>query len=290
VRPTIPEVAGVCGDDFGPNPPPCVITVSSRPGTTYGSLQAAVVAASSGATIQVTGLCIGRTLISERSNLTIEGPPPVSGSCPPGPQDLRATLKGNGSGEVVKVLGSTNIIVRFLNIVDGGEHDGLAFWDTKAGTGHCNCVARNDEGYELDNGSRHKITDSLVFENTNGIRLRAGAVDSMVTGNISELNVDHGIVLLDSATERNMIAGNRSRANGWDCIHMDEADFNQVTGNVSGGGAATPELDCGRDDIHVQNDADSNVFRDNVNPDGTLVQVHWCSGPTLNGNTGNNCQ
>jgi len=242
----------------------------------------------------VTGLCVGYTVINDRMNLTIEGVPPVSGSCPPGANDLTSTLSGGvidrhttPPGGVVKIVGSKNIVIRYLVVIDGGDRDGIEFHNSWSGIGHCNCVAGNEQGYELEDGDKHKITNSRVFDNVNGIRLHKGAVDTMITGNITEANSNHGIVLLDSATERNMIGSNTTRANGVDCIHLDEADYNDVLANVSGGGSA--DMECGNTDIRVQNDADHNEFNNNVDPGGNLVSVEFCSGPTLNGNFGNNC-
>jgi hypothetical protein len=285
------------------NSGPCVIRVTPPSGTplgaTFGSLQAAVNQAPNGTAttptvIDVRGVCVGITFINRRSNLVIQGVMPTT--CPPG-ADLPSTLRGDpnasppsgSQGEVVKVLDSTNIVVRYLNIVDGGEHDGLEFKETTNSLADCNCVARNDEGYELDTASNSKTIDSLVTDNETGIRLHDGAVDNMVMGNISERNAMHGIMLLDSDTERNMVAGNTTRANGIDCIHLDEADVNVVESNVVGGGAATPQLDCGREDIRVQNDADRNRFSDNVDPDGMLLRIN-CTRTSSSGNTGNNCQ
>jgi parallel beta-helix repeat protein len=264
----------------------------------FSSLQAAVTAAPNGTSraptiIDVRGVCVGITLLEERSNLLIQGEMPAA--CPPG-TSLRSTLKGDPSadppdgskGEVVKVIDSQNIVVRYLNIVDGGEHDGLEFKETLRSTGDCNCVARNDEGYELDGGSSHVIRDSLVTDNVNGIRLHAGAVDNLVIGNISEFNAEHGIVLLDSDVEQNTVLDNTVRANGADCIHLDEADFNDVVENTVGGGISSPQLDCGGTDIRLVNDADFNFINGNVDPNGRLVPVQ-CTGSTLDGNTGNNC-
>jgi hypothetical protein len=274
--------------------PPCVVTVD-RPGGTFGDLQGAVDAAADGATIDVRGLCAGPTLVLGRANLTIQGVPPASGLCPPGPRDLLAILQGGdaarpeSNGEVVKVVKSTNIVVRYLNIVDGASHDGLEFKRSWGGGAHCNCVADNDEGYQLHDGGGHVLSDSLVVRNDQGIVLHLGPVDSVVRGNVVEANAHHGIALLDSATERNRVVGNRVRANGGDCINVDEADVNVVSANVAGGDATRPDLDCGGVPVRVQNDADGNRFDDNRDGGGVLLSIA-CNGGTSEGNSGDNCR
>jgi hypothetical protein len=281
-----------CGEvDSGP----CQITVSGISGT-FDKLQTAVDRAANGTAttptrIFVRGVCAGITLINGRSNLLIEGE--VANQCPPGPGDLRSTLKGgpqftplSGSkGEVVKVISSRNIAVRYLNIVDGGDHDGLEFKSSTAGTGDCNCVKRNDEGYELDGGTGHTLKNSLVAENDSGIRGHAGVLNSTISGNISESNAVYGIALLDSETEQNTVSMNTVRSNGLDCINLNEADFNKVLKNIVGGTG----INCGRDPIRIENDADSNMVSDNVDAASNLIRVN-CSLTSSNSNTGNNCQ
>ena len=47
-----------------------------------------------------------------------------------------STLKGKSSDdEVLKIYKSKNIVVRFLNIVDGKDNDGLEFKYSKYGVG-----------------------------------------------------------------------------------------------------------------------------------------------------------
>jgi parallel beta-helix repeat protein len=307
------NVACDCGENLTA---PCAITVTKPDGATasgFTSLQKAIDAAPNGLSaprvgpgpqpapprgpsiIDVRGTCKGVPLVKSRKNLLIRGQETTA--CPPMSGALTATLRGDpnatppsgSQGEVVKVLDSEGIVVQFLNIVDGGEHDGLEFKFTKNSAAHCNCVTRNDEGYELDGGSGHTVTDSLVFGNVSGIRLHAGHTGGMVLDNLVKENEVDGIVLLDSDTERNRVRQNTVKKNGGDCIKLNEADFNDVLANMLGGGTAMPANDCGGADIRIENDADSNTVNDNRDPDGALVPVD-CSNDASNGNTGNNCQ
>ena len=268
------------------------MTVSTLSGRHFASLQAAVNAAPNGATIHVSGVCLGPTLIFQRSNLTIEGDPPAS--CPPGPRDLTSTLRGNPSitpppsslGEVIKVLSSTNVTVRFLNIVNGGEHNGLDFrsastGNSTGGVAHCNCVARNDEGYELDRPGTHMVRDSLVTHNRgSGIGLRRGTANNAVRGNIVEFSGENGIAVIEGG-KHNLITDNTARNNGLSGLELDggeasELRANQVVHNEQAG-------------ITLENEADDNVVNDNLirdNGDG-LTNLVQCLGD-LSGNTGNN--
>jgi parallel beta-helix repeat protein len=219
-----------------------VITVPKIGGTFTGAqhgtlaMQRAVDAAPNGTAtsptvIHVSGFCrVKPVVIKDRSHLVIEGDPiPVLavGQCRdfgPFPDDLRSTLAADGStppsgsvGEVIKILGGTNISVQFLNIVDGaldsvaqpnysftnkllsgfpldqedfGEepHDGVEWRFSTKGFAFCNCVARNDEGLNLHGGTGHIVRQNLVTTNTNGIRPREGASSCLVERNSAVFN------------------------------------------------------------------------------------------------------
>jgi hypothetical protein len=131
----------VCGDGAAG---PCVVTVDSPPGT-FNSVQAAVDAAKS-------------------EGLT--------------PADLTSTLRGDHQlgEEVIKIRRSHDIVIRFLNVVDGGAETGLEIRKGSANVVHCNCVTRNHDGIEVDR--------------------------------TTEENGDDGIEMLDSDTELNLITMN----------------------------------------------------------------------------------
>ena len=262
----------------------CAITVDGVAGV-FTSLQAAVNAAPNGTTIHVTGVCKGITLVKKRSNLTIEGVAPAT--CPPGPRDLTATLQGDpnavlpsgSNGEVIKVLSSDKVVVRYLNIVKGND-DGLEFKTSTNGTAFCNCVARNADAIELDAPGAHVARQCLVTHNTGfGIRVHGGQVNSHVLGNVSEMNAD-GIGVTE-ASHNNEIAGNVSRSNALSGILLDNGDANTVTGND-----VHDNVVAG---IRLKSGADGNTISGNTianNGDGLTNSV-LCVG-NLTGNAGTN--
>jgi parallel beta-helix repeat protein len=302
-----------CGEDLEAK---CEITVTQPDGRVlsgYDNLQEAVDDAKDGLVpplvgktqpvppnaptiINVKGACKGFTVVDDRENLLIQGVAVAPTMCPPKTAALVSTLlpdpraepPSGSNGEVLKVVDSENILVQFLNIVDGGEEEGLEFKETDDSAAYCNCVTRNEVGYELDSGGGHELLDSALFRNEIGILLHKGTVFNLVQGNLVKENGD-GIVLLDSPTEHNTVRRNTVKKNTGHCIDLSEADVNDILSNVIGGGASNPENDCGRGDITLEDDADDNRIEDNRDPDGNLVRVD-CSGDESDGNFGNNCR
>ena len=169
-------------------------------GTHYPTLQAAIDAAPTCTTsctavpptiISVRGACAGPVLVYQKANLTIQGVAP--GTCPPGPMDLTSTVRGNpnapattlSSGDVIKVLDSTNITVQFLNVVDGAINDGLTAEHSKGTQFNCNCVERNEDGMELDNLSGNtRVVQNLITHNEDGLKADGGTKNALVDGNL----------------------------------------------------------------------------------------------------------
>ena len=267
---------------------------------TFNRVQQAINAAPNGASpsnptvITIQGRCDGPAVISGRRNLTLQGVSPTPQGCPAGvarPLNLASTIQGvsaatDGTDEVVRITTSTNIVVQFLNIVDGPSV-GVNPRDVTPVTIHCNCIARNgDHGVDLRGGGPNKVTNNISRENgSDGIRLDNGEVETMVLKNCVELNRDDGIELEDSPTERNMLDGNVVRRNVRDGIDLDDSDENTLTNNEVTNNGTSRSSDCG---IELQNGADVNVVDDNVirnNIDGLTDQI-CCNGGT--GNTGDN--
>jgi parallel beta-helix repeat protein len=238
----------------------------------------------------VEGRCVGSTVIKYRENLTIEGVPPTPEGCPkegPGTAGLLSTLKGEpGDDEVLRIYKSKNIVVRFLNIVDGRDNDGLEFKLSKYGVAHCNCVTRNDEGIELHGGRKLEVSKNLVFENSgDGIRARAGVNESTIVMNTSRDNGDDGIELAGSATEENVVTMNLVTGNARDGIELDDADLNEITVNEVSNNGVDQSRDSG---IELNRGADQNLI-DGNNIEGNadlLTDVIRCR--SGNGNTGDN--
>jgi parallel beta-helix repeat protein len=190
-------------------------------------VQAAVNAARDGATITVAGVCRGPVAV---------GVPPAPGGCPPDglqPDDLTSTLRGGSADEeIVKVTASTNVTVRFLNLVDG-RSAGVEQKNSRDGHTVCNCVTRDAEGIEIHGGQNHEVAQNLVFRNAgNGIRLRSGMEPSRrntVSRNLVEDNAGDGIVSEDSRD--NTVTDNTSRRNGGSGIRLDDATAHRVADN-----------------------------------------------------------
>ena len=277
---------------------PCVVTVDDPPGT-FDSLQDAVDSAKDGATIHVEGVCVENVLIEKRHDLTIEGVPPTAEGCPPEgltTDDLTSTVKGAGSEDlkdVIKVLSSTNIVIRFLNIVDGKpSHTGLEVRKGSGSIAHCNCVTRNKNGIECDACKDTEISKNLIFKNTmDGIWLHRCAFETQVVMNTSRENDDDGIEVDDSCTDHNLITMNLVTRNKRDGIELIDSDFNTITANeVTFNGQSKSkdsgiELKKGSGDHGADdNFVDSNDIHDNSD---MLVNLLNCK-QTGDDNTGNN--
>lgn len=217
-----------------------MVRVDSPPGS-FDQLQQAIDAAADGATITVQGRCVGSVLVLDRADLTIEGIPPVPSGCPAGglrPQDLTSTVKGDVA-DVLKVLSSTNIVIRFLNVVDGGQYDGVQFSTSSSGGVSCSCMARNDDGVNIRAGKLHQVTHNLVRRNSgDGIRAHDGAEQNTIEANVVEEGGADGVRLLGSHDD--VINGNLIRNNATIGIDLHNADNNQTTANevVANGGCA----------------------------------------------------
>jgi parallel beta-helix repeat protein len=207
---------GFCGEDVKAR---CQVRVD-KPARSFTSVQAAIDAASPGATITVTGLCAGPVKVHGRYDLTIQGTPPASG-CPsggPGPSDLTSTIRGGR--DLVSVSHSSNIVVQFLNLV-GADQSGVKMEDGRNSVVHCNCVARNRRnGVRLDDGWRQEVSQNLVARNgRDGIQLE-DCKDGTVLDNTSQDNRGDGLSLEDG--KRNLVLKNLLRRNGGAGINLDE--------------------------------------------------------------------
>jgi parallel beta-helix repeat protein len=187
------------------------------------ALQKAIDAAPNGATITVTGRCLGPIRVTQRAGLTITGVKPSDDwECPPlgpAPADLTSTVAGSCDGdldncELIKMTESPNVTVQYLNIVDS-FNSGLEWKRTQGGVAFCNCIARNaEEGIEFDKGNGgHLALQNLVKENAQFL----------------EPDVDFGIAVHNvsgSAVRANTVVSNL-RGGIW--LSGDESDANGNT-------------------------------------------------------------
>jgi len=283
---TLQAVAAAAEETCGGGAGPCHVTVDSPPGH-HGDLQTAIGTAHDGATITVTGICAGPVVIARRRKLVIEGVPPTSGGCPPDglrSGDLVATVTGAaGDGEPIKIIQSSNITVRFLNVIDG-EAQGVELEGTRETQLHCSCLARNRDGVEIEGGTDNHVGDNVVVGNAeDGIRLHRGAAGNTIAANRVKSNGDDGIELEDGAND-NVVQNNTVGENGADGVDLDEVQGNHVTGNqVEHNGQ-----DAGHDSGIELDRANGNVIDGNIiheNADGLTGEARCRSGT---GNAGSN--
>jgi len=287
----------ICGDNASG---PCVVTVDNPAGT-FDSLQKAVNAAQDGATIHVTGVCIESVLIDKRNNLTIEGDAPTAEGCPPDgldPSDLTSTVKGSTPfdsevPDVIKVRNSMNIVIRFLNVVDGGaKKTGIEFRKGMSNIAHCNCITRDKDGIEFDDHSKGEASKNLIFKNNrDGIWLHRCSDLNQLIMNTTRENLDDGIEIDDSCTDHNTVSMNLVTKNVHDGIEVVDSDFNNIVLNEVTFNGISKSKDSGielkiasGESGASRNFVDSNDIHDNSD---MLVNLLNCK-QTDGNNTGNN--
>jgi hypothetical protein len=267
---------------------PCVITVSSS-SKTYSDLQKAVDAVPNGATITIRGRCVTATKILSRSNLTIQGVNPTPAACSADarrPTNLTSTITcPPGSSDVIKVTSSTNIVIRYLNIVEC--ETGVEFKKSNTGTLNCNCCEGNPEDcFEVHAGEGHQMTQNLVTHNGFGFNIHDGTKNDLIKMNSVIGNTEDGILVDGNTTDSNTITANDVLNNARDGIEINAGDLNQVTANNVVSNGTNAAQDSG---IELRNHADKNVIDGNSingNTDG-LVNLIRCVGANT-GNTGSN--
>jgi parallel beta-helix repeat protein len=284
-----------CGDNASG---PCLVAVDTPPGT-FDSLQQAINAAADGATIHVTGVCVESVLIDKRNNLTIEGDAPTALGCPPDgldPADLTSTVKGDSQDvtDVIKVRNSMNIVIRFLNIVDGGtSKTGLEFRTGMSNIAHCNCITRNKNGVEFDHHSKGTASKNLIFKNNrDGIWLHRCVLNASLIMNTSRENLDDGMEIDDSCTESNLVSMNLVTRNVHDGIEIVDSDKNTIVVNEVTFNGKSKSKDSGIElkpgtGTHGADDnfVDGNDIHDNSD---MLLNLLNCKQTNGHGNTGNN--
>ena len=266
---------GSCGDRLTAA---CHVTIDERPDV-FSDLQAAVDAAPDGATVRVDGVCTGPLRISGRTDLTLEGLPPLPVGCVAGnlrPRDLDSTVTGGGDGEVIEVSESANVTLRFLNVVDG-RGAGVEIEDSRGGQLDRNCLARNrEEGVEVERSRRAEVTANLVVQNgEDGIAVHGNARGISLTRNVISGNGHDGIDL--EGTRENVVKRNTVHDNGRDGIDLEDADGNTITGNSVKRNGRKRDRDSG---IELE-DSDRNLVDGNRvrgNADGLTDVIRCISG------------
>jgi parallel beta-helix repeat protein len=199
---------------------------------TFNSLQAAINASFNGAVITVNGHCAGAT-VSRRTNLTIQGPFPTfscaTGPAPSGRGALTATVDG------LSVQNSTNILVRFLNLVN--SVDGVAFVNTTNPNATCVCAANNsNDGVRMTGGTTGIFTQILSERNATGIESN-GTNTVIITDNSVTANTGTGIFVRNASSQNvsfNVVTNNGGPGILFQNVTASLAFGNTIRGNGDG--------------------------------------------------------
>src|SRR5207237_3019164 len=221
-------------------------------------------------TITVHGVCKGNpVLIKGLFNLVITGEPPsdtthnlCSGDKGPLPGDLKSEVSRNNpnftiptgsNGEVIKVVSSTRVTIKYLNIRDGRlppthVDDGVDYKSSTGGRAFCNCITNNEEGLDVDGGTCNQVEQNLVLANEDGIRASAGAKWIQYRNNTSMNNdlpqtetasdpagMHDGLILSVSTTANNFegnVAINDTAGLSDEGLKFFSANGNCATGNT----------------------------------------------------------
>ena len=317
---------------------PCSLEIDAQPcrnlsGQSCSSLAEAVAvvaktntsASAPARTITVHGRCTGNpVLINGLFNLVITGDPPAntsfagcSGDKGPPPGTLTSTVArkpppfvtpSGSNGEVLKVIGSSRVTIKYLNIRDGHnpQHsdDGVDFKTSTAGRLFCNCITNNEEGADIDAGSCNQFVKNLVISNENGIRASSGTKFDLFQDNTSKNNnlpiIDtpsdpagrhNGMIISESSASNNLI-GNVSMGNPDDGFKINIGSSNCVVNNSITGNGGDPNAsvppDTGACELvsATNNRVDGNQMSGNVTKAGQPSDV--CRRISGTGNCGSN--
>ncbi|KPL19245.1 MAG: hypothetical protein AMJ93_13260, partial [Anaerolineae bacterium SM23_84] len=242
----------------------CYARVTSTPGITYTTVQAAVDAAQDGDTVKVAGTCTGvevragitQTVYIDKS-IIVRGGYTTTNWMVSDPVANPTTLDAQGQGRVIYITGDINPTVEGLRIT-GGDADGLG--------GH------NNQWWAYDAGggmyiiyATAIISNNRVFSNTAGI----GGGLFLRYGGGTTLN--NNIVFSNTAVD-----GGGLGLGGSDATLNSNTVFSNTASNQGGGlrieWFSNPTL------------SGNTVFSNTADRGGGL-SVWWLSNPTLVGNT-----
>jgi parallel beta-helix repeat protein len=201
--------------------------------------------------------------------------------------------------DVIKVRNSMNIVVRFLNIVDGGMlKTGLEFRTGMSNIAHCNCITRNKDGVEFDHHGKGTASKNLIFKNKrDGIWLHRCVVNGALVMNTSRENGDDGIEIDDSCTESNLVTMNLVTKNEHDGIEVLDSDKNTIVVNTVTFNGHSKSKDSGielklatGDHGADENFVDGNDIHDNADMLVNLLNCKQTDGHNTGDNVPPKCQ
>jgi len=325
------DSSGTCSIDIDQQKPFC-----SGQGCSLASAVAVVAKTNTSAsaatrTITIHGRCTGDpVIIHGLFNVVITGDPPsdtthngCSGDKGPVPGTLTSTVArkappfvtpSGSNGEVIKVVSSTRVTIKYLNIRDGRfvpthVDDGVDYKSSTGGRAFCNCITNNEEGLDVDGGTCNQVEQNLVLANEDGIRASAGAKWIQYRNNTS-MNNDlpqtetasdpagrhDGLILSVSTTANNFegnVAINDTAGLSDEGLKFFSANGNCATGNTvtNFGGTvnANPSSDntCACEIFNSSNNkVFGNTFSGNIDKNGAPCDI--CRLISGTGNCGDN--
>jgi hypothetical protein len=227
----------------------CRVRSAANPFRVFRSLQAAINAGGSNDVLTVTGHCAGAT-VNGRTNLTIQGQFPITG-CGingPGPRTLSAVVDG------LAVRNSTNVLVRFLNLVSSGA-DGVGFDNTINPTVSCVCAAFNaNDGVRMTGGTTGIFSQIRSEVNGQGMESNGSNV-VIITQNTVTRNRGIGILVRNATSQS--LSLNVVTNNGGDGILFQNVTASLAAANTirNNGDGRTNLISC----IRSRNNFGNNV-------------------------------
>ncbi|TMB04568.1 MAG: DUF11 domain-containing protein [Deltaproteobacteria bacterium] len=287
-------------------------------------------------TISVHGVCRGDpVLIKGLFNLVIQGEAPsdtthngCSNDKGPLPGDLKSEVSRKdppfnaptgSNGEVIKLVSSNRVTIKYLNIRDGRfpltapdqkaqlADDGVDIKTSTASRAFCNCIENNEEGLDVDGGTCNQVDQNLVRKNEDGIRASAGAKWIRYSNNTSENNDlaqtdtasdlagrHNGLMLTESATSNNFVgnvAKNDAAIRSDDGLKFYGANGNCASDNDITKFGKTSNPSPSSDDTwgcEIFNSSNNKVFRNRFSGNITLngAPADFCKLVSGTGNCG----
>jgi len=287
-------------------------------------------------TISVHGVCRGDpVLIKGLFNLVIQGEAPsdtthngCSNDKGPLPGDLKSEVSRKdppfntptgSNGEVIKLVSSNRVTIKYLNIRDGRfpltapdqkaqlADDGVDIKTSTASRAFCNCIENNEEGLDVDGGTCNQVEQNRVRKNEDGIRASAGAKWIRYSNNTSENNDlaqtdtasdlagrHNGLMLTESATSNNFVgnvAKNDAAIRSDDGLKFYGANGNCASDNDISKFGKTANPSPSSDDTwgcEIFNSSNNKVFRNRFSGNITLngAPADFCKLVSGTGNCG----
>lgn len=174
-------------------------------GEFFGTIQAAVDAASDGATIVVyPGTHVENVNVNRQ--LTIKS---ASGT------PLDTVVRASSPGSHVFYVSANNVIISGITISGANQNapcSGVYFTGTRGCTLENNIISGNWYGISLDNSTGNNLNNNIVSSNLGTGICLVSSVGNKLTGNMISSNSENGFWLKDGSNS-NILTGNSANSN-----------------------------------------------------------------------------